>query len=104
MNFMDSGGEAQALLFERMDALKDGTPEADRLVETLKEMALRYIFISAYVSVNRDAPDFPELAVEMLSGEDVWPDSTDPDVMGLFRALQETERACRALRMGEGAV
>lgn len=88
----------QSKLFSRLDALKDGTLETDCLVETLKDVLRRYLFVSAYVAANRSAPDWPDLAVELLSEEDCWPSSTDPDVLALFSKEREKEFAYRAKR------
>lgn len=86
-----AAAEAERRLERRLDALKDGTPEADRLVETIKDILRRYAFISAYAAVNRSFPSWRELAVELLSEEDVWPENADPDVLALVEALKAVE-------------
>lgn len=82
----------------RLDALKDGTPKVDGVVETVKDALRRYLFIGAYVAVNRLASGWPDLAVELLSEEDGWPGNADPDVLAFAGALKAVEAGYRAER------
>lgn len=90
--------EVERRLERRLDALKDGTPETDRLIETVKDVFNRYAFISAYAAVNAPFPGWGELAAELLSEEDVWPENADPDVLALVEALKAVEVGYRAGR------
>lgn len=93
-----AAAEVERRLEHRLDALMDGTPEVDRLVETVKDALRRYLFISVYAAVNRSAPGWPDLAAELLSEEDVWPENADPDVLALVGALKAVEAGYRAER------
>ncbi|MEW6227271.1 MAG: hypothetical protein AB1700_04145 [Bacillota bacterium] len=75
-------------LFSRLDALRNGDPEVDRLLDTAKDVLDRYIFISAYVAAKRDSSEFPKLILELLETEDSWAENTDPDVLALFEACK----------------
>lgn len=89
---------AKERLLNRLYALGDGSREADLLIETIRDALERYIFLSAYAAINRDAPDWPELACELLFEEGVWPECSDPDVLAVFEAEKEVERFYRAVR------
>lgn len=95
---MIKSNQIKVKLFSRLDALKDNTSETDLLIETLKDVLRRYLFVSAYVAANRSSSDWPSLAVELLSEEDWWPSSTDPDVLALFKKWREEEFAYRVKR------
>lgn len=92
-----------SVLSARLDALSDGRPETRRLIETVKDIVQRYVFLAAYVSVNRDSPDFPQLLAETMSTEDYWPGDTDPAVIDLFDDLRRTEEAALRQRVRQRA-
>ena len=87
-------------LAERLaSALDNGTPEGKALYQTILDIVNRYVFISAYVSVNRMDPEWPQLAVELLSTDDVWLDSTAEIVLRMFQLRRLSELAYRTIRI-----
>lgn len=90
-------------LNRRIDALNDGRPETECLLNTIKDIVNRYVFIAAYVAVNADLPEWSELAVELLETEHYWPKGTDPDVLALFEEYKAEEIKMRQERTAGGA-
>ncbi|MCL6477077.1 MAG: hypothetical protein K6T65_01550 [Peptococcaceae bacterium] len=82
----------------RLDALRDGTPETDCLIDTIWDVLERYVFINAYIAANRDSRDFADLLSELVESEENWPADVDPDVLALFDALREEEERYRLER------
>lgn len=79
-------------LTSRIDALRDGTPEVGRLIDTLWEVLERYVFLTAYVAANRDDDNFPQMLVETMEDEDRWrAEETDPDVIAFYRCYLQEE-------------
>jgi hypothetical protein len=94
---------AAAKVHARIFALAGSRQEDVRFAETLWDVVSRYVFISAYVRANRDSSEWLELACEMLSAEDYWPEGTDPDVLAFFEEAVAFEERRRRERERDAA-
>lgn len=86
-------------LLSRIKDLKNGNPTTDNLIDAVADIVDRYIFIAAYASINRDRPDWGQLANELLAAEgDVLLLQPDPDIRAAYEVSCDLERAYRASR------
>lgn len=79
------------IISARLDKFRDGTTKTEQLLNTVKRIVDRYIFLVAYIAVNRDVPDFAQLLMEAVEGEECWDRDTDPDILAFFEETRSNE-------------